>query len=79
VQKDRGRKWDDYRQCPSLEEYVPVGTAYQRVEVYRRTAEGWGLFHIYGPADEAELTSLGVRFPAAALYRRTDVPKTPRE
>jgi Uma2 family endonuclease len=55
---DRGRKWDDYRKCPSLQEYVLVGTRYQRVEVYRRTADGWGLFHIYGPGDEVELTSI---------------------
>ena len=75
--RDRGRKWDDYRLCASLQEYVLVGTEYRRVEVYRRTEQGWGLFHIYGPADEVELTSVGVRFPVAALYRRTDVPETP--
>jgi len=75
--KDRGRKSDDYRRCPSLQEYVLVGTRYQRVEIYRRTPEGWGLFCFYGPGDEAELTSIGVRFPIAALYRRTDVPETP--
>jgi Uma2 family endonuclease len=75
-QTDRGRKADDYRKCPSLQEYVLVGTRYQRVEVYRRTAEGWGLFRFYGPGDEVELTSLDVRFPVAALYRRTDVPET---
>ncbi len=74
--KDRGRKWDDYRQCPRMQEYVLVGTEYQRVEVYRRTDEGWGLFHIHGPHDEVELTSIAVRFPVAALYRRTDVPPT---
>jgi Uma2 family endonuclease len=73
---DRGRKWDDYRQCESLQEYVLVGTEYQRVEVYCRTEQGWGLFHIYGPGDEVELTSIGVRFPLSALYRRTDVPET---
>jgi len=74
---DRGRKWDDYRKCPSLQEYVLVGTRYQRVEVYRRTADGWGLFHIYGPGDEVELTSIDMHFPVAGLYRRTDVPETP--
>ena len=77
--KDRGRKSDDYRACPSLQEYVLVGTRYQRVEVYRRTAEGWGLFRFYGPGDEVELTSIGVRIPVAALYRRTDVPETSPE
>ena len=77
--KDRGRKADDYRACPSLQEYVLVGTRYRRVEVYRRTAEGWGLFRFYGPGDEVELTSIGVRFPVAAIYRRTDVPESAPE
>ncbi len=77
--KDRGRKWDDYRTCPSLQEYVLVGTRYQRVEVYRRTASGWGLFRFYGPEHELELESLGVRLAVATLYRRTDVPLAPPE
>ena len=76
---DRGRKADDYRKCPSLQEYVLVGTLYQRVEVYQRTADGWALFHFYGPGEEAELTSIGVRFAVAAVYRRTDVPETAPE
>lgn len=73
--RDRGSKWDDYRQCESLQEYVLVGTEYRRVEVYRRTGHGWGLFQIYGPHDELELTSITVRVPVAVLYRRTDVPE----
>lgn len=77
--KDRGRKWDDYRQCPSLMEYVLVGTEYRRVEVYRRTDQGWGLFHIYGPDDDVELASIGVRFGTPSLYQRTDVPLAPPE
>lgn len=77
--KDRGRKWDDYRRCPSLQEYVLVGTEYQRVAVYRREDDGWGLFHIHGPGDDVELVSINVRFPVSALYRRTDVPLTAAE
>ncbi len=77
--KDRGRKWDDYRACPSLQEYVLVATQYQRVEVYRRTAEGWGLFRFYGPRDEVDLPAIGVRFSVEAIYHRTDVPETPAE
>jgi len=74
-----GQKWDDYRQCVSLQEYVLVGTEYQRVEVYRRTEQGWGLYHIYGPGDVVELTSIGARLPVALLYQRTDVPEAPME
>jgi Uma2 family endonuclease len=75
--RDRGRKWDYYRQCESLQEYVLVGTDYQRVEVYRRTEQGWGLFSIYGPEDAMELTSIDVRFSVDALYRRSGVPAIP--
>jgi Uma2 family endonuclease len=73
--KDRGRKSDDYRRCPSLQEYVLIGTQYQRVEVYRRTEDGWGIFRFYGAEDDLVLTSISVRIPVAALYRRTDVPE----
>jgi len=58
---------------------VLVGTEYQRVEVYRRTEQGWGLYHIYGPRDEVEPTSVSVRLPVALLYQRTDVPVAPPE
>jgi Uma2 family endonuclease len=75
--RDRGRKWDYYRQCESLQEYVLVSTEYQRVEIYRRTAQGWGLYSIYGPDDAVELTSPEVRFSMAALYRRSGVPTLP--
>ncbi len=74
---DRGRKFSYYRQCESLQEYVLVTTEYQSVEVNRRLDDGWGLFRAYGPGDEVELVSIGVRFPVAALYRRTDVPESP--
>jgi Uma2 family endonuclease len=70
---DRGRKFGYYRACPTIQEYVLVATDHQAVEVYRRTAEGWGTFHAYGPGDEVELPSINVRFPVAALYELTDV------
>jgi len=72
--RDRGQKWDYYRQCASLQEYVLVDTEYQRVEIYRRTAEGWGLYSIYGPEDAVELTSLDIHISMAALYHRSGVP-----
>lgn len=74
---DRGLKFAYYRDCLTLQEYVLVSTDYQAVEVYRRTNGGWGTFSVYGPGDEVVLTSIDVRFPVAALYRRTDVPETP--
>ena len=70
---DRGRKFGLYRACPTVQEYVLVATKYQAVEVYRRTRQGWAIYQSYGPGDEIELTSLGVRFPLAALYKNAGV------
>lgn len=72
---DRGDKFRYYRACPTIREYVVVATKYQAVEVYRRTEQGWSAFHVYGPGDDVELESIGVRFPLALLYRRTDIPE----
>ncbi len=72
---DRTHKTAYYRSCESLQEYVLVNTEVQLVEVYRRTNEGWGVFRMYGPRDEVELTSVDVRLPVSTLYRRTDVPE----
>ena len=73
---DRTRKFGYYRACPSLQEYVLVSTEYRMVEVYRRTAEGWGLLRFYGFTDTVELATLDMVMPVAAIYRRTDVPET---
>ena len=72
---DRGDKFGYYRACPTIHEYVLIATAYQAVEVYRRTQQGWTTYRAYEPGDDITLESIGVRFPLAALYRRTDVPE----
>lgn len=76
---DRGRKFGLYRACPTVQEYVLVATKYQAVEVFRRTLEGWAIYQSYGPGDEIELTSLGVHFPLAALYKNAGVLETMEE
>jgi Uma2 family endonuclease len=70
---DRGDKFSYYRTCPTIQEYVLVGTRRRAVETFRRTSEGWTAYHAYGSGDEVELVSIGVRFPVAALYRRTEI------
>jgi Uma2 family endonuclease len=70
---DRGRKFGLYRACPIIQEYVLIATKYQAVEVYRRTPQGWAIYHSYGPGDEIELTSLSIHFPLAALYKNAGV------
>ena len=70
---DRGRKFGLYRACPTIQEYMVVATRYQGVEVYSRTAQGWTSYHAYGPGEEIELSSLGIHFPLAALYKNSGV------
>jgi Uma2 family endonuclease len=72
--RDRDIKFEYYRACPSVQEYVLVSTRRQLIEVYHRTPEGW-LLHIYGSGDEVALTSIDVRLPLDAIYDGTDVPE----
>ena len=72
--KDRIRKANLYHACPTIQEYVLIATKYQAVEVQRRSGDEWTL-HLFGPGDEIELASLGIRFPLSILYRGTAVPE----
>lgn len=72
--KDRIRKAHLYHACPTIQEYVLIATRYQAVEVQRRINGEWTI-HLYGPGDEIELASIGVRLPLSMLYRGTTVPE----
>jgi Uma2 family endonuclease len=72
--KDRIRKATLYHACPTIQENVLIATKYQAVEVQRRAGDEWTL-HLFGPGDEIELASLGIRFPLSILYQGTVVPE----
>ena len=74
--KDRIKKAHLYHACPSIQEYVLIATRYQAVEVQRRAGDEWTI-HVSGVGEDVELTSIGVRFPLAVLYRGTTVPEMP--
>jgi len=65
---DRGDKFGYYRECSTIQEYVLVNARRPSVEVYRRAGELWVL-RAFALDDEVELASLGIRCPAALLYR----------
>jgi Uma2 family endonuclease len=73
---DRGLKFSYYRACPTIQEYVLVSTAYQAVEVYRHTPQGWTSYQTYRPDEDIELTSIDVHLSFAALYELSNVPET---
>jgi Uma2 family endonuclease len=72
---DRGDKFDYYRACPTIQEYVLVNTQRQAVEVYRRaTGKLWTLFP-FGPGEQVEFASIGITLPIASIYERVTFPE----
>lgn len=66
---DCGEKFQDYQQLDSLEEYVLISQESQRVECRRRTVAGDWVTVVYKANDRAILTSIGLEFAVAELYR----------
>ncbi|HZT98129.1 MAG TPA: Uma2 family endonuclease [Ktedonobacteraceae bacterium] len=71
---DRVKKFRAYQQCPTIQEYVLVNTAYPAVELLRRERNNLWSYHVFGPDDEVELTSLEVRFRVADVYEDITFP-----
>jgi Uma2 family endonuclease len=66
---DRGRKWDSYRQIPTLQEYLLVSQEEPRVQHYIRHGEGLWLFSdALGLEMDVRLDSIGVRLLLAEVY-----------
>lgn len=68
---DRTWKMQSYLTLPTLKEYVLVDSRSMKVEVYRKEQGKW-MYTMYGPADQVELTSLGLHFSLADAYINTD-------
>lgn len=71
---DRGRKFNYYRECPTIQEYVIVNTAYPAVEVCRREKQNLWSFHTYNIGDSVELASLDVRLLVNKVYEDVEFP-----
>ena len=72
---DRGRKFDYYRACPTLREYVLVDTQQRAIDLYRRQTENLWTFHPFRSGSEVELKSINVRFPIASIYENVSFPE----
>jgi Uma2 family endonuclease len=72
---DRGRKFDYYRACPTLREYVLVDTQQQAIDLYRRQTENLWTFHPFRAGDEIELKSTNIRFLIASAYENVSFPE----
>jgi Uma2 family endonuclease len=65
---DRGEKFAHYKHIASLQEYVLVAQDDARIEVFRRTDDGW-LLNEAGPGQSLELRSIDATLDVDALYR----------
>jgi Uma2 family endonuclease len=71
---DRGEKFECYRECPSIQEYVMVNTSRQAVEVCRREKNNFWSFQTLKLGAMVEFTSLGVRFSVSDVYEKVVFP-----
>ncbi|TKD09829.1 Uma2 family endonuclease [Polyangium fumosum] len=66
---DRGDKFHDYKQIPSLKEYVLVSSERRRIEVFRRQEDGSWHYHDTMERGVAELASIGCKLDLDEVYR----------
>ncbi len=64
-----------YQDHPTIQEFLLIGTKAPKVRLYRRESNNRWIVFILNYEDEVELTSLGIHFPVAALYKRTRLSK----
>jgi Uma2 family endonuclease len=74
---DRGEKFDYYRTCPTLQEYVLISVQHPSIHVYRRASELLWTFHAFGLHDDIELTSLGITIPFTSIYQNITFERPP--
>lgn len=66
---DRGQKFDYYRACPTLQEYMLVSAQRPSIQVYRRATDILWTLYPFGPEDMVEFASLTVTTPFSAIYQ----------
>jgi Uma2 family endonuclease len=69
---DRGRKLDDYRQLPSVNEILLVASEQRRVQHWRRDGARWIVEDLIGDAD-LRLAVVPEPIPLAAIYEGSGV------
>jgi Uma2 family endonuclease len=67
---DRGEKFESYRECPSVQEYLMVNTTRQAIELCRREKNNFWSFQTLRLEATVELVSLGIRFAVADAYEK---------
>lgn len=65
---DRGKKFEYYRECPSIQEIALVSSQEQAVDLYRRASARLWTLHPYRAGDDIELRSIDVTLPISSFY-----------
>lgn len=65
---DRGDKFANYHQLETLQEYVLISQKHQRLDCFRRNAEGLWVLQFYHAGSEFHLASIDFRTSIDALY-----------
>src|SRR5574337_792645 len=73
---DRGGKFADYRELPTLAEYLLVDVDRRCCDLYRKGADGLWVLHPSGPDDPVVLKSAGLTVAAAEVWADLE-PDTP--
>ena len=75
---DRGDKFAQYRQIPSLQEFILAAQDQPLVERFARQPDGdWLLTEFRGLEITFEMTCLPVKIPMSEIYRGVEFPETP--
>lgn len=69
---DRGEKLNLYLECPTVEEYLLVGSQKKSVEIYHREKNNWSL-SVYKAGTIIHLNSIDVDIPFDEIYEKTTV------
>lgn len=68
--RDRGIKFELYRACPSIKEYLLINPEMPKIELFRREKNHLWTILTYKAGEYLELTSLGVRFLVDDVYKK---------
>jgi Uma2 family endonuclease len=66
---DRGRKFNDYQKCPTLQEYILVNAHEPLVEVFKREKDPMWMYRAYRENAEISLFSLGLSLYIEDIYQ----------
>lgn len=78
--RDRTIKFDNYRQIPTLQDYVLIWQDTPRVEVFSRgQGNTWLLNYAVGSTAEIVLPALDVTLSLAAIYQRVTFDELPEQ